>query len=88
LLSVAAPIAEVQPRYARHDHKEAGEKMDKGLLLGSVAALIAAAAAHAADTPVPAKPMQYVKICRLYGDGFYYIPGTDTCMKLGGYLRV
>ena len=24
----------------------------------------------------------------LYGDGFYYIPGTDTCLKLGGYLRV
>ncbi|KIZ42107.1 porin, partial [Rhodopseudomonas palustris] len=22
-----------------------------------------------------------------YGAGFYYIPGTDTCIKLGGYLR-
>ena len=32
--------------------------------------------------------MQYVKICSLYGDGFYYIPGTDTCLKMGGYLRV
>ena len=31
---------------------------------------------------------QYVKICSLYGDGFYYIPGTDTCLKMGGYLRV
>ena len=30
---------------------------------------------------------QYVKICSLYGAGFYYIPGTDTCIKLGGYLR-
>jgi len=29
-----------------------------------------------------------VKICSLYGAGFYYIPGTDTCIKLGGYLRV
>ena len=38
--------------------------------------------------PVKAKPVQYVKICSLYGDGFYYIPGTDTCLKLGGYLRV
>jgi hypothetical protein len=28
-----------------------------------------------------------VKICSLYGAGFYYIPGTDTCLKLGGYLR-
>ena len=23
----------------------------------------------------------------LYGAGFFYIPGTDTCMKLGGYVR-
>jgi hypothetical protein len=38
--------------------------------------------------PVKAQPVQYVKICSLYGDGFYYIPGTDTCLKLGGYLRV
>jgi hypothetical protein len=32
--------------------------------------------------------VEYVKICSLYGAGFYYIPGTDTCIKLGGYLRV
>src|SRR5262249_23610411 len=30
----------------------------------------------------------YVKICTLYGDGFYYVPGTNTCLKLGGYVRV
>jgi len=28
-----------------------------------------------------------VKICSLYGAGFYYMPGTDTCLKVGGYLR-
>jgi len=28
-----------------------------------------------------------VKICSLYGDGFYYIPGTDICLKVGGYVR-
>jgi hypothetical protein len=28
-----------------------------------------------------------VKICSLYGDGFYYIPGTDICLKIGGYVR-
>jgi hypothetical protein len=28
-----------------------------------------------------------VKVCSLYGDGFYYIPGTQTCMKIGGFLR-
>jgi porin-like protein len=29
-----------------------------------------------------------VKICSLYGAGFWYIPGTDTCMKIGGYVRI
>ena len=24
---------------------------------------------------------------QLYGDGFYYIPGTQTCMKIGGFVR-
>jgi hypothetical protein len=30
---------------------------------------------------------EYVKVCSLYGAGFYYIPGTDICMKVGGYIR-
>jgi len=28
-----------------------------------------------------------VKICSLYGVGFYYIPGTDMCIKIGGWVR-
>jgi len=28
-----------------------------------------------------------VKICNLYGDGFYYLPGTTICVKIGGYVR-
>src|SRR5712672_587371 len=63
-------------------------KMVKSLLLGTAAVLVAVAGAQAADMPVKAAPVQYVKICSLYGDGFYYIPGTDTCLKMGGYLRV
>jgi hypothetical protein len=59
----------------------------KGFALGSAAALAVAAGAQAADFPVKAKAVEYVKICSLYGAGFYYIPGTDTCIKLGGYLR-
>ena len=62
-------------------------KMVKSLLLGSAAGLVAVAGAQAADMPVKAKPVQYVKICSLYGAGFYYIPGTDTCIKIGGWLR-
>jgi len=62
-------------------------KMVKSLLLGSAAGLVAVAGAQAADLPVKAKPVQYVKICTLYGDGYYYIPGSDTCIKIGGYIR-
>lgn len=62
-------------------------KMVRSLLLGTAAGLVAVAGAQAADMPVKAKPVQYVKICTLYGDGFYYIPGTDICLKIGGYVR-
>ncbi|MEH2626045.1 hypothetical protein V1292_004100 [Bradyrhizobium sp. AZCC 1719] len=62
--------------------------MIKSLVLGSAAGLIAMSGAQAADLPVKAKAVEYVRICSLYGAGFFYIPGTDTCIKLGGYLRV
>src|SRR5262245_26959106 len=59
----------------------------KGMLLGSAAALTAISSAQAADLPVKAKPVEYVKICSLYGEGFYYIPGTEICLKIGGYVQ-
>jgi hypothetical protein len=62
-------------------------KMVKSLLLGSAAGLVAVGGAQAADLPVKAKPVEYVKICSLYGAGFYYMPGTDICVKIGGYVR-
>ena len=62
--------------------------MIKSLVLGSAAGLVALSGAQAADLPVKAKAVEYVRICSLYGAGFFYIPGTDTCIKLGGYLRV
>src|SRR6478672_4143247 len=62
--------------------------MIKSLVLGSAAGLIAMSGAQAADLPVKAKAVEYVRICSLYGAGFFYIPGTDTCIKIGGYLRV
>jgi hypothetical protein len=63
-------------------------KMVKSLILGSAAGLVAMSGAQAADLPVKAKAVEYVRVCSLYGAGFFYIPGTDTCIKLGGYLRV
>src|SRR6478752_2287244 len=62
-------------------------KMVKSLLLGTAAGLAAVSGTQAADLPVKAKPVEYVKICSLYGEGFYYIPGTDICLKVGGYVQ-
>ena len=62
-------------------------KMVKSLLLGSAAGLAAVAGVQAADLPFKAKPVEYVKVCSLYGAGFFYIPGTDTCIKIGGWVR-
>src|SRR5262245_23618153 len=30
-------------------------------------------------TPSHAAPVEYVKVCSLYGAGFFYTPGTDIC---------
>jgi len=58
----------------------------KSLLLGAAAGLAATAGVQAADMPVKAKAVEYVKICSAYGAGFYYIPGTDICLRVGGYV--
>jgi porin-like protein len=60
----------------------------KSLLLGTAAGLVIAGGAQAADMPVKARPVEYVRVCSLYGAGFWYVPGTDTCIKIGSYVRV
>ena len=62
----------------------------KSLLLGSAAALVAVSGARAADAVVVAEPepMEYVRVCDVYGTGYYYMPGTETCLKISGYVRV
>jgi hypothetical protein len=69
-------------------YQETDMRLAKNFILGSAAGLLAIGGAQAADLPVKAKAVEYVRICSLYGAGFFYIPGTDTCIKLGGYLRV
>ena len=58
----------------------------KSLLIGSAAALMAVTGARAADAvvvPEP-EPVEYVRVCDMYGAGYFYIPGTETCLKIGG----
>ncbi len=64
-------------------------KLIKSALLGSAAALAASASVQAADLPsMKSAPVEYVRVCDVYGSGFFYIPGTQTCLKVGGYVRV
>ncbi len=62
-------------------------KLLKTILVASATSVLTITAAQSADFPVKAKAVEYVKICSLYGAGYYYIPGTDTCIKIGGYVR-
>src|SRR5215211_596153 len=63
-------------------------KLVKSLLLGSAAGLFAVAGAQAADLPVrKAAPVDYVRVCSTYGTGYFFLPGTDTCMRVSGFLR-
>jgi len=63
-------------------------KLAKSLLLGSAAGLFAVAGAQAADLPSrKAAPVEYVRVCSAFGAGFFYIPGTETCLRLGGRVR-
>lgn len=61
-------------------------KLVKSLVLGSAAAFVGVTGASAADLPL-AEPVEYVKVCDAYGAGFFYIPGTETCLNIGGYVR-
>ncbi|MCX8999099.1 porin [Rhizobiaceae bacterium BDR2-2] len=62
----------------------------KSLLIGSAAALAAVSGAQAADAIIAAEPepVEYVRVCDAFGTGYFYIPGTETCLKLSGYVRV
>jgi len=64
-------------------------KSVKSILLGSAAAfVVSGGGAQAADMLVKARPVEYVKICSIYGPGFYQIPGMgDICVKIGATGR-
>lgn len=59
------------------------------IFLGTAAALTFASSSYAADAIVAAEPeaVEYVRVCDAFGTGFFYIPGTETCLKVGGVVR-
>ena len=61
----------------------------KYVLIYHASILVALGGASAADLPSrKVAPVEYVRVCDTYGAGFYWIPGTDTCLKVGGRVRV
>jgi len=66
-----------------------GQEMNMKTLLGTAAGLMVATGAYAADLPGDAAPaaVDYVKVCDAFGAGFFYIPGTDTCLDISGRVR-
>lgn len=61
----------------------------KSLLLCSAACFVAVGGAHGADAvvvPEP-EPIEYVRVCDVFGEGYFYIPGTETCLRISGYIR-
>ena len=63
----------------------------KSMLIGSAAALVATggAGAQAADVMMEEEmePVEYVRVCDAYGSGFFYIPGSEICLRFDGYAR-
>ncbi|MEM9332634.1 MAG: porin [Pseudomonadota bacterium] len=60
----------------------------KPLILSAAASIFLAGAAHAADAVVvEPEQVDYVRICDAYGSGFFFIPGTDTCIRFSGFVR-
>ena len=72
--------------WLRLEPKNLSRKLAKNILLAA-GGLVVAGGAQAADLPsLKAAPVEYVRICDAYGAGFFYIPGTDTCLKVGGLV--
>jgi hypothetical protein len=55
----------------------------------AVVAIFSSKSAFASDAIVAAasEAVEYLRICDAYGSGYFYIPGTATCLRIGGFLR-
>src|SRR5579872_1186688 len=81
--------AEVESERNRRPIRNWRSKMTliKSILLGSAAGIVAVASAGAADLPTrKAAPVEYVRVCNVGGITGWTLPGSDTCVKLSGYV--
>jgi hypothetical protein len=59
----------------------------RGYLLGAAGVLAGFAGPAIAADYTEAEPVDYVRVCEAFGTGYFYIPGTETCMRMPGYVR-
>jgi hypothetical protein len=60
----------------------------KSFVLAAAAGIASIGVGSAADLPMTkAEAVEYVKVCSAFGPGFFYIPGSDTCLQLSGQIR-
>jgi hypothetical protein len=70
--------------------EKAEAMMNRPTLLLATATILAAGTARAEDLPV-AEPLGAdlnQALCSIHGPGFYLVPGTETCLKIGGRVRI
>jgi hypothetical protein len=63
-------------------------KIMKRLL--TAAMIVISSSAISSELPQSRKQTQtdqYVKVCSAYGEGFFVVPGTDSCIRVGGRVR-
>lgn len=60
----------------------------KSIIAGFLLSILPVSA-FAADSVIYQEPeaVQFVRVCDTYGSGYFYIPGTETCLGLGGDIR-
>ena len=58
----------------------------RSFIFGTAAVFATAMPALAGDLSI-SEPVETVKICDTFGVGFWYIPGSDSCLKIAGYVR-
>jgi hypothetical protein len=58
------------------------KSIGSGNFVLGVAALITVVTAGGHAPALAGPPVEYVRVCQSYGNGFLMIPGTDTCIRL------
>lgn len=63
-------------------------KSIKSIFVGASAGLLSLASAHASDIAEKATRAEDTRLCEAYGAGFYVVPRTVACMRIGGFALV